>query len=69
MGFWLSEDGVRPTKEMLRMIQKFLRPSDVTRVQSWFGLTEQVAWAFSKTAFMDPFRELLQKKEAFSWTP
>ena len=69
LGFWLGKDGVKPTEEMMKSIREFPRPTDVTGIRSWFGLVEQVAWAFSKTDLMLPFRDLLSKKETFSWTP
>ena len=52
----------------MKSIREFPRPTDITGIRSWFGLVEQVAWAFSKTALMLPFRELLSKKESFLWT-
>jgi hypothetical protein len=68
VGFWLAEDGVRPTLGMLESIQSFPRPADISGVRSFFGLVEQVSWAFSKTAIMEPFRELLSAKNVFSWS-
>ena len=49
VGFWLSEDGVRPTPETLAAIKYLPRPTDITGIRSWFGLVEQVAYSFSKT--------------------
>lgn len=37
-------------------------------MRSWFGLIEQVAFAFSKTSLMEPFRGLLSKKGTFAWS-
>ena len=37
-------------------------------MRGWFGLIEQVAWAFCKTDTMAPFRHLLKSKEVFVWT-
>ena len=68
VGFWLTKDGVRPTDDTLRAIKEFPRPADITGVRSWFGLIEQVAFAFSKTALMEPFRGLLKAKSVFAWT-
>ena len=61
LGFWLTEDGVQPSEETLRAIKDFPCPSDITGIRSWFGLIEQVAFAFSKNALMEPFRNLLSK--------
>merc|ERR1712082_176615 len=38
-------------------------------IRSWYGLVEQVAHAFTKTAIMEPFRALLSKNAEFVWTP
>ena len=46
--------GVRPTEETLAAIKEFPRPTDITGVRSWFGLIEQVSFAFSKTSLMEP---------------
>ena len=68
VGFWVAEDGVKPTAETLQAISEFPRPSDITGVRSWFGLVEQVAFSFSKTRLMEPFRDLLQPKQKFAWS-
>ena len=68
VGFWIAKDGIRPTEEMRSAIANFPRPVDVTGVRSWYGLVEQVAWGFSKTKLMEPFRELLRKKTVFAWS-
>ena len=67
VGFWVKKDGVQPTDETLRAISEFPRPTDITGVRSWFGLIEQVAWSFSKTTLMEPFRKLLKPKSVFAW--
>ena len=48
IGFWILEDGVRPNDDTLAAIQDFPRPTDITGIQSWFGLVEQVAYSFLK---------------------
>ena len=68
VGFWVGEDGVRPTEETLQAIKDFPRQVDITGIRSWFGLVEQVAFSFSKTSLMEPFRELLQPKMVFCWS-
>jgi hypothetical protein len=68
VGFWLKEDGIRPTEDMLKAIRDFPRPTDISGIRSFFGLVEQVAWAFSKTDAMSPFRPLLSPKTMFVWT-
>ena len=66
-GFELTKDGFRPTKNALEAIANFPVPASLTDVRSWFGLVEQVSYAFSKSKVMVPFRELLQKSKPFYW--
>ena len=67
MGYWLTDDGMKPTKAILDVILNFPRPMDISGIRGFFGLVEQVAWAFSKTEVMFPFRELLKKGSTFCW--
>ena len=67
LGFELTEDGVEPGRELLKSILDFPRPRDITGIRSWFGLVEQVAWAFSKTNVMNPLRHLLSPSSEFVW--
>ena len=41
----------------------------MTGIGSWYGLVEQVSFAFAKFALMEPFRELMSKKSEYVWTP
>ncbi len=68
VGFWLTKDGIRPTTETCRAITDFPRPTDITGIRSWFGLIEQVSFAFSKTTLMEPFRALLKPKAEYLWS-
>ena len=68
VGYWLTEDGMRPTKTMLESILNFPRPQDISGIQGFFGLVEQVAWTFNKTDVMLPFRNLLKSMVPFLWT-
>ena len=68
VGFRITENGVEPGKEMLEAIQDFPRPRDISGVRSFFGLIEQVSFAFSKTDVMAPFRHLLSPKNQFLWS-
>ena len=60
VGFRVGDQAVKPTGDMLQALQEFPRPQDLTAVRSFFGLIEQVSWAFSKRDEMGPFRELLK---------
>ena len=67
-GFEITSDSVRPCKKFLRAILDFPEPKNITDIRSWFGLVNQVAYAFSMTDKMLPFRELLHPKTQFQWT-
>ncbi|MCG8044423.1 MAG: reverse transcriptase family protein, partial [Candidatus Thiodiazotropha endolucinida] len=59
-GFEISLTDVRPCQRYLRAILDFPTPKDITDVRSWFGLVNQVSYAFSMAERMLPFRELLK---------
>ena len=64
VGFTILEDGIRPNDEMIQNIRGFPRPTNISGVCAWFGLTEQVAYAFSKAEIMHPIKHLLSKSSA-----
>ena len=68
LGFNITMDSIRPNPEYLQAILDFPRPRDITGVRSWFGLIQQVAYAFSNTEVMLPFRNLLKPSTDFLWT-
>ena len=68
LGFEITQDSVRPASTYLQAIQDFPQPSDITGIRSWFGLVNQVAYAFSMTSVMKPFRDLLKPSSEFNWT-
>jgi hypothetical protein len=66
-GFTLSSVGIKPMKEILTAIKNFPTPTDITGARSWFGLINQVAYAFSMTSEMQPFRDLLKPGRTWFW--
>ena len=62
-GFELTPEGYRPPARVLDAIQSFPIPKTITDVRSWFGLVNQVAYAFSQSNTMAPFRELLSSNK------
>ncbi len=66
-GFEITPDGFRPPKRILDAIMTFPTPKSTTDMRSWFGLVNQVAYAFSQSSTMAPFRELLKKETKFYW--
>ena len=65
VGLFMIETGVKPSDEMLKSIRNFPRPTNLSGIQSWFGLVEQLAFAFSKADIMGPFHHLLSVKTEF----
>ena len=67
-GFEITSESVRPSQKYLRAILDFPTPNNITDVRSWFGLINQVAYAFSMTEKMLPFRQLLKPDTPFQRT-
>ena len=68
LGFRITMDSIKPSSEYLKAITEFPRPKDITGVRSWFGLIQQVAYAFSSSEVMLIFRKLLKPTTEFLWT-
>ena len=68
-GFEISNDSVKPSKKILQSITEFPKPTDISSARSWFGLVNQVAFAFCMSDTMAPFRDLLKTTTPFVWTP
>ena len=66
-GFEVTRDSVRHSQKYLTAIRSFPTPYDITDIRSWFGLVNQVAYTFSMTERMSPFRSLLRPGTPFQW--
>ncbi|KAK3731603.1 hypothetical protein QZH41_004849 [Actinostola sp. cb2023] len=66
-GFEITPDSVRPCKKYLDAIRNFPTPANITDMRSWFGLINQVSYAFAATNRMLPFRQSLKPGESFNW--
>jgi hypothetical protein len=66
-GFEISLDSVRPSKRFLKAIMDFPTPKNLTDARSWFGIINQVSYAFSMTKYMEPFQDLLKPGQPFKW--
>ena len=66
-GFELTKDGYRPPNRIIEAIRNFPTPTCPTDVRSWFGLINQVAYAFAQAPVMAAFRELMTKRSMKSW--
>lgn len=66
-GLTVTSDGIKPSDKTLQAIKDFPTPTDLTGARSWFGLVNTVAWSYSMTNDMQPFRDLVKPKAKFYW--
>ena len=66
-GLQITPTGVTPSESMLEAILNFPIPKTLTDARSWFGLIDQVAWAYSLGPVMLPFRDLIKRDSHFVW--
>ena len=66
-GLQITSSGVAPSESMLNAILDFPVPKTITDARSWFGLVNQLAWAYSLGPIMLPFRDLVKKDSKFIW--
>ena len=67
LGFVITPDSVKPGPTMIEAIKEFPAPTNITEMRSFFGLVNQVSYAFSLKDTMAPFRELLRPSSDFYW--
>ena len=68
-GMEVTNSGVRPARKFLQAILEFPAPSNISEVRSFFGMVNQVNYAFSMSDTMEPFRHLLRPDTPFLWSP
>ena len=66
-GFDVTLTGYKPTQKLLKAIGAFPSPTNITGVRSWFGLVNQVSYAFAQAPITAPFRDLLKHNSKFYW--
>ena len=66
-GFEITPNNVRPSRKYLKAIEGFPTPKNRTDIRSWYGLLNQVSYAFSITDQMKPLRKLLKADYQFTW--
>ena len=67
LGFIISQDSVKPGPTMINAIKEYPAPTNITEMRSFFGLVNQLSYAFSMKDTMAPFRELLRPSVDFYW--
>ena len=66
-GFTITMDSVLPSPKYSDAILNFPVPHNIHDIRSWFGLVNQVSYAFSMAERMLPFRALLKAGQQFRW--
>ena len=68
-GLQITTSGIAPSDSMLKSISEFPTPRNLQDARSWFGLVNQVAWAYSLGPLMQPFRDMVKgnAKSPFVW--
>lgn len=66
-GFRISSNSVEPLPKYIDAIEKFPTPKNITDIQSWFGLVNQVAHYAQLREMLEPFRRFLSPKVPFEW--
>ena len=67
-GFLITPTNVKPCPQSLKAIEEFPSPKNITDIRSWFGLINQVSYAFASAERMLPFRNLLKPGKLFEWS-
>ena len=66
-GLQITPSGVILSASMIQAILNFPVPWTITHIRSWFGLVNQVAWAYSLGPIMLPFQDLVKQNSKFTW--
>ena len=66
-GFNITMEGITPSNNLLSAIRDFPIPKDITGARSWFGLVNQISWAYAISNIMQPFRDLIKHNNKFYW--
>ena len=66
-GLTITLTGITPSPKLFDAIKNFPTPTDITGTCSWFGLANQVSWAYSISPIMQPFRDIVEPNTKFHW--
>ena len=70
LGYHISKDGLRPTKEKVRAIAEAPAPQNVAQLRSFLGLINSYGKFLPQlSTSLAPLYKLLQKRNAWSWGP
>ncbi|GFN87456.1 retroelement polyprotein [Plakobranchus ocellatus] len=67
-GCEITPTTVGPCLQSIKAIRDFPTPKNLTDISSWFGLVNQVLYAFASAEKMSPFHKLLKPGSRFVWT-
>ena len=67
-GLSVTSQGVQPSTKITNAIRNFPPPTDLSKARSFFGLVNQVNWAYANCTEMAPFRRLVKPNACFEWT-
>ena len=64
-GLQITSSRVTSSENLLNAISNFPTTKNITDARSWFGLVNQVAWAYSLSFIMLPFWDLIKQNTLF----
>ena len=67
-GLEITSYGVRPSRKFLNAITAFPRPENISDIRTFFGMINQVSYAFAMSETMEPFYHLLRPDTQFIWS-
>ena len=68
-GLEITNNGVRPSRKFLDAIRDFPSPRNISEMRSFFGMINQVCYAFSMSKVMEQFRHFLKPGTQYLWSP
>ena len=68
-GIQVTNYGIRPAREYLQSNRNLPAPTNISEVRSFYGMVNQVNFAFALSETMEPFRHLLKPGTPFLWSP
>ena len=66
-GLQITPSDVTSSKSILEAILSFSIPKTLTNARSWFGLVNQIVWAYLQGPVMLPFHDLVKRDSHFLW--